>query len=333
MNEFKRLLRYAEPYRGRIIVALIAMVVYAIGSAAIVQLIKPLYDKVLAKNERFEYVALLTVSAFFLKSAGDYISDYLMTQVGQRVVRDLRNQLFRHTLGQSASFFARRSSGQLLSLMTNDVNQVQRAVSETIADLIRESLTAVFYIITLFLLDARLAIVSLTTMPLVVYALWRLGQRVRRTTHRSQESLEEVTRRAAEAFTGHRIVKAFGAEDREGARFAEASQRLYGTYMKVTAALSSLPPLMEFIGGLAAIGAVYMATNAIADGTLTPGDVHGVPGRGVHALHAAQAAEPRECGPAAVDCRLRAHLRAARHRNGSRAGAGRADARAPAADG
>jgi subfamily B ATP-binding cassette protein MsbA len=271
VNEFKRLLRYAEPYRGRIIIALLAMVVYALGSAAIVKLIQPLYDKVLAQQEQFWRVAAFTISAFFLKSAGDYVSDYLMTQVGQRVVRDLRNQLFRQTLGQSVSFFSRRSSGQLLSLMTNDVNQIQRAVSETITDLIRESLTAVFYIALLFTLDARLALVSLTTMPLVVYALWRLGQRVRRTTHRSQESLEEVTRRATEAFTGHRIVKAFGAEDREGARFAEASQRLYNSYMKATAALSSLPPLMEFIGGLAAIGAVYMASTEIAAGTLTSG--------------------------------------------------------------
>ena len=273
MNAFKRLLRYAAPYRGRLIGAFVAMVCYAIGSAAIVRLIVPLFDKVLARHQRLEYVAVLSVAAFFLKSVGDYASDYLMTQVGQRVVTDLRNQLFRHTLGQSATFFSRRSSGQLLSRITNDVNQVQRAVSETVADLIRESMTAVLYVGLLFSFDARLAIVSLTTMPLVVYGLWRLGQRVRRTTRRSQESLEEVTHLATEAFVGHRIVKAFGAEDREAQRFGAASQRLYRTYMKVTAALASLPPLMEFIGGLAAIGAVYLASDEIAKGTLTEGNL------------------------------------------------------------
>jgi len=273
VNAFKRLLRYAAPYRGRLIGAFVAMVCYAIGSAAIVRLIVPLFDKVLARHQRLEYVAVLSVAAFFLKSVGDYASDYLMTQVGQRVVTDLRNQLFRHTLGQSATFFSRRSSGQLLSRITNDVNQVQRAVSETVADLIRESMTAVLYVGLLFSFDARLAIVSLTTMPLVVYGLWRLGQRVRRTTRRSQESLEEVTHLATEAFVGHRIVKAFGAEDREAQRFGAASQRLYRTYMKVTAALASLPPLMEFIGGLAAIGAVYLASDEIAKGTLTEGNL------------------------------------------------------------
>lgn len=271
MNEFKRLLRYAEPYRGRLVLAFIAMMLYAVGSAAIVREIQPLFDRVLTHQERVGYVALVTISAFFLKSFGDYASDYLMTEVGQRVVMDLRNELFRRTIGQSASFFARRSSGQLLSRITNDVNQVQRAVSETIADLVRESMTAVLYVGYLFYLDFRLALVSLTTLPLVLYALLKLGQRVRRTSRRSQESLEEVTHLANEAFTGHRIVKAFGAEEREATRFAAASHRLYRTYMKVTAALSSLPPLMEFIGGLAAIGAIYLASSEIAAGTLTAG--------------------------------------------------------------
>lgn len=271
MNAFRRLLRYAEPYRGRLILALTAMFFYAVASAAIVKLIQPLFDKVLAHHERVSYVALWALVAFFVKCVSDYSSNYLMTGVGQRVVMDLRNELFRKTLGQSATFFSRHSSGQLLSLLTNDVSQVQRAVSETIADLIQESLTALFYVGLMFSFDARLALVSLTAFPMVMYALWRLGQRVRRTTRRSQESLEEVTHRATEAFAGHRIVKAFGAEDREGRRFADASWRLYRTYMKVTAALSSLPPLMEFIGGLAAIGCFYFAAGEIANRTLTSG--------------------------------------------------------------
>jgi subfamily B ATP-binding cassette protein MsbA len=271
VNAFKRLLRYAEPYRGRLIGALVAMVFYAIGSAAIADLIKPIFDDVLTLHRKVGYVSFLLISAFLVKGLGDYVSDYLMTDVGQRVVTDLRNALFRRTLGQSATFFSRRSSGQLLSRLTNDVNQVQRAVSETVADLIRESMTAVLYVYLLFHYDGRLALVSLTALPLIVYALWRLGRRVRQTTRRSQECLEEVTHRATEAFSGHRIVKAFGAEDREAQRFAAASHRLYRTYMKVTAAVASLPPLMELLGGLAAVGAMYVAVGDIAVGRLTPG--------------------------------------------------------------
>ena len=86
-------------------------------------------------------------------------SAYLMADVGQRVVRDVRNRLYRHILGQSAGFFARRTTGQLMSRITNDVGQVQQAVSETVGDLLRESLALFGYAALLFYYDARLALV------------------------------------------------------------------------------------------------------------------------------------------------------------------------------
>src|SRR6185436_21056697 len=127
-------------------------------------------------------------------------------------------------------------------------------VSETLADLVRESLAVVGFAGLLLYYDWRLAMMVLVTAPLVIYPLVRLGQRVRRRTRRGQEELEHVTHLAAEGLTGHRIVKAFGAEAREAARFERASYQLYRTNMRIRSALASLPPLMEFIGGLAAVG-------------------------------------------------------------------------------
>jgi subfamily B ATP-binding cassette protein MsbA len=195
-----------------------------------------------------------------------------MTDVGQRVVRDIRDRLFRHILGQSAAFFSVNSSGRLMSRITNDVAQVQRALSETLGDLAREGLTLLFFVAALFYYDERLAIVCLTGAPLVVYPLVRLGQRVRRTTRRSQEALEQMSHVSAEAFTGHRIVKAFGAEARETAKFKGASDHYYRTTMKVTSALSVLPPLMEFIGGIAFVTALWYGSEAIAAGRLKQGE-------------------------------------------------------------
>ena len=103
-----------------------------------------------------------------------------------------------------------------MSRINNDVGQVQQAVSETVGDLARESLALVGYAALLFYYDARLAIVCLTGAPLIVYPLVRLGQRVRRTTRRSQEALEQLSHISAEAFTGHRIVKAFGDRGARG---------------------------------------------------------------------------------------------------------------------
>jgi subfamily B ATP-binding cassette protein MsbA len=194
-----------------------------------------------------------------------------MADVGQRVVMDLRNALYRHILGQSAGFFAQRTSGQLLSRISNDVSQVQQAVSETAGDLARESLTLVGFAALMFYQDPRLAIVCMTGAPLVLYPLIRLGQRVRRTTRRSQEALEHISHISAEAFTGHRIVKAFGTEAHEAGKFDRAGYHLFRTNMKVTAALSSLPPLMELLGGAGMAAALWYGSAQIASGRLSAG--------------------------------------------------------------
>jgi subfamily B ATP-binding cassette protein MsbA len=104
-----------------------------------------------------------------------------------------------------------------------------------------------------------------------VYPLVRLGQRVRRTTRRSQEALAHMSHISAEAFTGHRIVKAFGAEGRETTKFERSSEHFYRTSMKVTSVLSVLPPLMEFLGGLAFVAALWYGSQEIAAGRLTTG--------------------------------------------------------------
>jgi subfamily B ATP-binding cassette protein MsbA len=147
---------------------------------------------------------------------------------------------------------------------------VQQAVSETIGDLIREGLTALGWIIAMFWFDWKLALVSMTGAPLVLYPLVRLGQRVRRSTRRSQEELEHLSHVTAEAFTGHRIVKAFGAEAHEAARFGAASNRLYRTNLKVTSTVSVLPPIMEFLGGVAIVALLWYGQQRIASG-MTPG--------------------------------------------------------------
>jgi subfamily B ATP-binding cassette protein MsbA len=272
VNVFSRLLEFSRPYRGRLATAVVAMMVYGAASAGIVQQVQRIFDKVLPRREELVATIVTIVALYFAKGVGAYISGYLMTDVGQRVVRDIRDRLFRHILGQSAAFFSVNTSGRLMSRITNDVAQVQRAVSETLGDLARESLALLGFAGLLFYYDTRLAVVSLTGAPLVVYPLVRLGQRVRRTTRRSQEALEQMSHVSAEAFTGHRIVKAFGAEDRETAKFERVSDHYYRTVMKVTSALNVLPPLMEFIGGIAFVTALWYGSESIAAKRLTTGE-------------------------------------------------------------
>ncbi len=253
------------------------MLVYAGASAAVAYLVKPIINKVLPGEAGlpFSFWAAFILVAYLAKGLGSYFSTYLMTDIGQRVVRDLRDQLFRHILNQSATFFSRRTTGQLMSRITNDVNQVQQAVSETIGDLLREGLSVIGYAFMMFYFDWRLALVCVTSAPLVVYPLVRLGQRVRRSTRRSQEQLEYLSHLTAEAFTGHRIVKAFAAERHEADRFSAASDRLYRTNLKVISTLSILSPIMEFLGGVAIVGLLWYGRNQISQTSMTAGDFLG----------------------------------------------------------
>jgi len=272
VNLTQRLLGFAKPYRSRMSAAMLAMAIYGGASAGLAYLIKPIFDEVLPKGESFGIVIFTLIGCYLLKGVGAYVSTYLMTGVGQRVVMDIRNTLFGHIVRQSVAFFSSRTTGRLMSRITNDVHQVQQAVSVTLVDLLRESLALVAYASLLFYYDVRLALVCMTGAPLVIYPLVRLGQRVRRTTKRSQEELERLSHVTAEAFTGHRIVKAFGAETFEEDKFRAASSEVYRTNMKVTGAVAALPPLMEFLGGIGIAGALWYGSREIATDRLTSGE-------------------------------------------------------------
>jgi ATP-binding cassette, subfamily B, bacterial MsbA len=272
LNPLIRLLQFSRPYRGRLVAAVAWMLLYAAGNVGTLTAIKWVVDQVLTLGTGVGFVAAVIIGASLLKGLGGYFSAYLMADVGQRVVMDVRNALFGHMLNQSAAFFARRTTGQLLSRIMNDVGQIQQTVSETLGDLLRESLGLVGMVAWLMWLDYKLALVCFTGAPLVFYPLVRLGQRLRKTTRRSQEELEHLSHVSAEAFTGHRIVKAFAMEKRELGRFGAAAARFYRANMKVTAALSALPPIMELLGGLGMAAALWYGAKEIAAHQLTGGD-------------------------------------------------------------
>jgi len=284
VSPLPRLLGYSRRYTGRFAVAFAAMLLYAAATAGVASLIKPIIDEglrptgaggALPDPARLTFWSGAVLVAYVAKGIGAYFSAYLMTDIGQRVVRDLRDQLFKHILNQSAAFFSRWSTGPLMSRITNDVNLVQQAVSETVGDLMREGLALFGYAALLFWWDWRLALVCVTGAPIVVYPLVRLGQRVRRSTRRSQEAIERLSHIAAEAFTGHRIVKAFGAEEHESQRFKRASELLYRINLKITSTVAVLPLLLELLGGVAVVGLIWYGSGVISSGRTTQGSFLG----------------------------------------------------------
>ncbi|MXY15933.1 MAG: ABC transporter ATP-binding protein, partial [Acidobacteria bacterium] len=271
MNPLLRLCRYGYPYRVWFALAVVAMLVYAAAHTGRAYLFKPIFDEVLPQRTGLAWVVSAVIGLTVCKGLAEYFSVYLMTGVGERMVRDLRSQLFGRILAQSAGFFARRTTGGLMSRITNDINRIQQVVAQTMGDLLRESAALAGLAGLLLYQDTGLALVCLTGAPVVVYPLIRLGQRVRRTTRRGQEELEHLSHISAEAFAGHRIVKAFAGEQYEQQRFDQASERLYRMNMKVTSSVSALPPLMEWLGAFAVVGVLWYGSREIAAGELTPG--------------------------------------------------------------
>jgi subfamily B ATP-binding cassette protein MsbA len=216
-------------------------------------------------------VALTIILLYFLKGLCSYLSTTLVADAGQRAVTDLRVQLYDHVLNQSFSFLGRNSTGSLMSHITTDVERIQHAVSEMAGDLLKEGLTVLALLVVLFSQDWRLALISLVGMPGAFYPLVRLGRRLRASNETSLRRWRDISQILQETISGFRVVKAFGMELFESGRFRRAARRLLTVNMRITRTSAVLPPLMELVGGIALVGALFYGSGEIRAGRLTPG--------------------------------------------------------------
>jgi subfamily B ATP-binding cassette protein MsbA len=158
-----------------------------------------------------------------------------------------------------------------MSHITTDVEKIQNAVADVAGDLLKEGLTVLGLVVVLFYMDYRLALVALVGMPLVVHPLVRFGRKLRMTNETSLRRWRDISEILQETITGFRVVKAFGMEPFELARFRRATSRLFHVNMRITRTTAILPPLMEAVGGLALVGALFYGARFIRGGHLTAG--------------------------------------------------------------
>jgi subfamily B ATP-binding cassette protein MsbA len=217
-------------------------------------------------------VAIALLIFTFGKGLCLYYSNYTMSYVGQGVVTDLRNQLYRHVLGQSMGFFSLNSTGRLMSRMNSDVEQVQEAVSTSVADLLRESVLLIALILWIFYLDWRLAALSLTIAPVALILTMAMGKRIRQASVHSRENVASLSDLLQQSLTGMRILKAFGMEAHEQKRFERVAARLFAANMKAARILFLNSPAMEILGVACFIPLLFYANQRInVDHTLTIG--------------------------------------------------------------
>ncbi len=216
-------------------------------------------------------LAMALVALTLFKGVCLYHSNYMMSRVGQNVVTDLRNHLYSHILKQSMGFFSLNSTGRLMSRLGSDVEQVQEAVSTTIAELFREVVLLVSLVIWVFIIDLKLACMSLLIAPAALAMTLIMGKRIRRVSLRSRENVATLQDQLQQSISGMRIVKAFCMEPHEEKRFRKAATDLLRANLKAARILFLNSPLMELLGVLAFIPLLIYAHGRIEAGTLTLG--------------------------------------------------------------
>jgi subfamily B ATP-binding cassette protein MsbA len=268
---FRRLFAYTRPYRGRLFLSWLATAGYAAAGSLIVLQVKPVFDKALALGVNVGQLSVTILVLYVVKGACSYLSTTFVADAGQHAVTDLRNRLYEHILRQSFAFMGRSSTGSLMSHITTDVEKIQAAVSELAGDILKEGLTVLGFLIVLFYLDWRLATLSLLGLPVILHLLVRLGQRLRASNETSLRRWKDISEILQETISGFRVVKAFGMEGFEIARFRRAAARLLNVNMQITRASAILPPLMEALGGVAFVAALFYGAYSIRHHHITIG--------------------------------------------------------------
>ena len=242
-------------------------------TAALAFLVKPALDEIfLAKNAAMlKWIPIIIIVMYFIKGGCSYGQTVLMNFIGQRVVTDLRSDLYNHIQKQSLSFFNKNPTGILMSRITNDVNLIQGAVSEAVSSLFKDSFTLVGLIFVIFYRDWKLAIIAAFVFPLTIYPIAKFGEKMRKVATGTQITMGSLTSMLQETISGTRIVKAFGMEAYEGRRFSKENEDLFRLFMKSVSIRAISSPFMELLGGLGIAAIIFYGGYQVIQGTSTPG--------------------------------------------------------------
>ncbi|MFN8547952.1 MAG: ABC transporter transmembrane domain-containing protein, partial [Candidatus Eisenbacteria bacterium] len=208
--------------------------------------------------------ALALVLIFLIKNLFWYAQSYLIVKVEQNVIRDIRNRVFQHAESLSLDYFTRSHSGALITKITSDIDLIKGAIANGIADLLRQSLLLLAYLVTVLLANWKLFLFAVLVLPPNLWLIDRLGGSLRRSTRISQTKLGRLTSVMSETFFGLRIVKAFSLEEDRAHRFSEEAQSYAKTMIRMTRIGSLATPLTEILGVLVAAAILWFAGPALA---------------------------------------------------------------------
>jgi len=268
-----RLSKVLGPYRSKLILAMIGMIFVAGFNAAQAYMVKPLLDEIFVNKDSrlLNILPMALLFVFLIKGVFYFMYSYLLEWVGQCVIRDLRNQVYRHLNRLDLSFFHHNPTGELISRIINDVTLLQGAVSHALIRILRDFVSVIGLLGVIFYMDWRLALMSLVFLPLAAAPIIIFGKKFRRVSTSYQKSVGEATNILHETIGGARIVKAFCMEKQEEKRFSKQIQHLFDTLMMETKYRCLSHPMIEFLGGVAISLIIWFGGMQVLKGTSTMG--------------------------------------------------------------
>lgn len=269
----RQILGMIKENKGRLIAAGVCSLMIAAATTAMGYLIKPVIDDIFVNKDTTGLMLfpLLVIVVFLVKGLGRYGQEYFMNYVGEDIIRSLRNQLYDRIQDLSLAFFQKAQTGVLMSRITNDVNILKAMVSTAVTSTLRDASSILGLTAVIFYLNWRMAILAFIVLPVAFFPVFALGRRVRRVSTGCQEAMGELSAFLHETLSGNKIVKAFGMEAHEKARFFAKTRQLFQLEIKgvIVRALSS--PIMEFFGGLGIAFVIWYGGWEVINERTTPG--------------------------------------------------------------
>ncbi|MDD2508034.1 MAG: ABC transporter transmembrane domain-containing protein [Aliarcobacter skirrowii] len=275
MRKFlKQYTPFYKNYILEIILGFIGILLVAGATAGTAYAIQPLLDDIfINKDEEMLYIMpIIIILLYFAKGLGTYLQAYFVSYIGQDITRIVRDGLFGHILKLDYIFFQKIHTGELVSRIINDINRIQRAVSNSFAELIRESLTIVALVGLVIYRSPELAFYGLVVLPLAFYPLSLLAKKMKKLSFKSQESNSDITSSLTESFNNIEIIKANSTEELEKKKFTILNMIFFKYNMKAVKTNELTSPLMEILGSLAFATVVVVGGLKVINGELTTGE-------------------------------------------------------------
>ena len=273
MKNYTSLLKYILPYKRRLFEAIVCIIIAAGANLYLPWIIKDMIDKVLAEKDMLmlNVIAAGIVITFLIRGIFYYGQSYLVSFVGERVIIDVREILFKKFQRLPLSYFDRHQTGEIMSYITNDVAALQNALVDRLIELVTESSIFVGSLVMMFLLDWQLSLLTLITVPLVGEAMKIFGRKMKSSGSVIQERLADITALMQESISAVRVVKSFVREDFEIQRFTRENDLNFRAQMKSVQIQSLLTPTVEFLAALAVTVIVWFGGYEVVNGNITAG--------------------------------------------------------------